>query len=64
MKTKQSINSNFINPLDKTLATDKKRKSLRPMRSMVAVRSLKPSTPVATLTVVRAEDSTPDREQK
>ena len=35
----------------------KPKKSLRPMRSMVAVRSLKPKTGVATLTLVRSEMS-------
>lgn len=33
----------------------KPKKSLRPMRSMVAVRSLKPKTSVATLSTVRIE---------
>lgn len=34
---------------DKALGTRKKPKSLRPMRSMVALRSLKPKTVVATM---------------
>lgn len=47
MKTKQQIDSKLI-PLDR-IETKTKPKSLRPMRSMVAVRSLKPKTGVATL---------------
>jgi hypothetical protein len=47
MKTKETVESKFV-PLEK-LTTKKKPKSLRPMRSMVAVRSLKPKTAVASL---------------
>lgn len=47
MKTKEIIDTKIIS-LDK-LNTKSKPKSLRPMRSMVAVRSLKPKTQVATL---------------
>ncbi len=52
MKTKETVDSKFL-PLEK-LNTKKKPKSLRPMRSMVAVRSLKPRTGVATM-VARTE---------
>ena len=45
MKTKDTVDSKFL-PLEK-LAAKKKSKSFRPMRSMVAVRSLKPRTGVA-----------------
>lgn len=45
MKTKETIDSKAIS-LEK-LNTKTKPKSLRPMRSMVAVRSLKPKTAVA-----------------
>ena len=49
MKTKEIIDTKIIS-LDK-LNTKSKPKSLRPMRSLVAVRSLKPKTHVAALTV-------------
>ncbi|MFP5385260.1 MAG: hypothetical protein ACLGHN_04230 [Bacteriovoracia bacterium] len=49
MKTKEVIDPKFVS-LEK-LNQKSKPKSLRPMRSMVAVRSLKPRTNVATLTV-------------
>lgn len=45
MKTKESIDPRNLS-LEKLTKT--KRKSLRPMRSMVAVRSLKPKTGVVT----------------
>jgi hypothetical protein len=45
MKTKETLEPNFV-ALEK-LNPQKKPKSLRPMRSMVAVRSLKPRTNVA-----------------
>jgi len=46
MKTKTNVSPKFIN-LEKTLKADPtKPKSFRPMRSMVAVRSLKPKTHV------------------
>lgn len=45
MKTKENIDSKSLR-LEKPLQTPKPR-SLRPMRSMVAVRSLKPRTQVA-----------------
>ncbi|HXH29803.1 MAG TPA: hypothetical protein VNJ01_03215 [Bacteriovoracaceae bacterium] len=51
MKNKVT-NSEVLN-LDKTIAPEKKVKSLRPMRSMVAVRSFKPRTAVAAMTMVR-----------
>lgn len=47
MKTKETIESKHVH-LDK-LNVATKPKSLRPMRSMVAVRSLKPRTVVASL---------------
>lgn len=47
MKTKTTVDPKFLSP--EKLTTKKKPKSLRPMRSMVAVRSLKPKAVVATL---------------
>jgi hypothetical protein len=47
MKTEKNLESKIPAPL----APKKKPKSLRPMRSMVAVRSLKPTTAVATMIV-------------
>jgi hypothetical protein len=44
MKTKTTVDAKFLS-LEKLTKT--KQKSLRPMRSMVAVRSLKPKTIVA-----------------
>ena len=52
MKTKENVDTRILN-LDK-LNTKTKPKSLRPMRSMVAVRSCKPQTTVATM-VVKSE---------
>ena len=49
MKTKETIDPKFISV--EKLTPKSKPKSLRPMRSMVAVRSLKPRTNVANLTV-------------
>ena len=49
MKTKTTLPNST--PAEKALGTRKKPKSLRPMRSMMAVRSLKPKTVVATLKV-------------
>lgn len=46
MKTKETINVTKPTLEDKALANTKP-KSLRPMRSMIAVRSLKPRTTVA-----------------
>ncbi|WP_408097060.1 hypothetical protein ACJVC5_18660 [Peredibacter sp. HCB2-198] len=53
MKTKENVPTHFVN-LDK-LNPKSKPKSLRPMRSMVAVRSLKPKTGVATM-IVKPEE--------
>jgi hypothetical protein len=55
MKTKETLDPKFL-PVEK-LNTKSKPKSLRPMRSMIAVRSLKPRTGVATL-AVRNEEMT------
>lgn len=52
MKTKENVDPKFL-PLEK-LNNKTKPKSLRPMRSMVSVRSLKPKTGVAIL--VRNEE--------
>lgn len=49
MKTKENVDSKFLG-LEK-LTTKTKPKSLRPMRSMVAVRSCKPKTNVAAMTM-------------
>ena len=46
MKQKSTVTTKHT-ALERTLGTRKKPKSLRPMRSMVAVRSLKPKTVVA-----------------
>lgn len=54
MKTKETLpDKNFT--LEKT-TTKTKIKSLRPMRSMVAVRSFKPKTTVANLVLNKAEE--------
>ena len=45
MKTKSTVTKNTN--AEKALGTRKKPKSLRPMRSMMAVRSLKPKTVAA-----------------
>lgn len=45
MKSKSTVTKTFTT--EKIIGTRKKPKSLRPMRSMVAVRSLKPKTVVA-----------------
>lgn len=55
MKTKETVDPKFL-PVEK-LNPKTKPKSLRPMRSMVAVRSLKPKTNVATL-VMKEEEMT------
>lgn len=49
MKTKETIDSKTFSP--EQIKPKAKTKSLRPMRSMVAVRSLKPRTGVASLIV-------------
>lgn len=49
MKTKETIDSKTFSP--EQIKAKAKAKSLRPMRSMVAVRSLKPKTAVANLLV-------------
>lgn len=48
MKTKETVDAKLLSP--EKLKT-KPKQSLRPMRSMVAVRSLKPKTTVATMTM-------------
>lgn len=55
MKTKEIIDSKFQN--EERLNPKAKPKSLRPMRSMVAVRSLKPRTQAATMMKSEAEAS-------
>lgn len=54
MKTKETIVTPNFENLDK-LNVKSKPKSLRPMRSMMAVRSLKPKTGVATM-IVKPEE--------
>jgi hypothetical protein len=49
MKTKETVDPKFL-PVDK-LNVKSKPKSLRPMRSLVAVRSLKPRTGVANVLI-------------
>lgn len=51
MKTKENTEQKNLT-FDKNI-TDSKPKSLRPVRSMVAVRSLKPKTAVANLNLSR-----------
>lgn len=46
MKTKENVIAKIISPAQ---SPKSKPRSLRPMRSMVAVRSLKPKTVVATM---------------
>lgn len=53
MKTKETVETKT--PALEKLNTKSKLRSLRPMRSMVAVRSFKPKTGVATM-VVKAEE--------
>jgi hypothetical protein len=53
MKTKETVTPQFVNL--ENVNPKAKLKSLRPMRSMVAVRSLKPKTGVATM-VVKSEE--------
>lgn len=55
MKTKETVDTKFPS-LEKMNSKAKPKQSLRPMRSMVAVRSLKPKT-VATM-IVKAEELT------
>jgi len=50
MKTKSAVPTK-TSLAEKALGTRKKPKSLRPMRSMMAVRSLKPKTVVAAMKV-------------
>lgn len=58
MKTKHQVDTKLAN-LEK-VTNQSKPKSLRPMRSMVAVRSLKPKTTVAHM-AARPEESTLER---
>ena len=53
MKTKESVETKT--PALEKLNTKQKPRSLRPMRSMVAVRSFKPKTAVANM-VVKGEE--------
>jgi hypothetical protein len=53
MKTKETVETKT--PALEKLNTKSKPRSLRPMRSMVAVRSFKPKTGVATM-VVKGEE--------
>jgi hypothetical protein len=54
MKTRENVDSK--NVAQGPLKVKAKAKSLRPMRSMVAVRSLKPKTSVATM-VLKSEEA-------
>ena len=56
MKTKENLDQKFIRP-EKQPHIDKPR-SLRPNRSMVAVRSLKPRTVVANMQLKAEENRT------
>lgn len=57
MKTKETVDSKTFSP--EKINAKTKAKSLRPMRSMVAVRSLKPKTNVATLLKVEEVQERP-----
>jgi len=59
MKTKETIASKLLS-LEKLATPQAKQKSLRPMRSMVALRSFKPRTAVAEL-VARPQEKTEAR---
>lgn len=54
MKTKKTIETPHV-VLDKTLQ-EKKTKSLRPMRSLMAVRSLRPKTTVAVMNLQKTQE--------
>ena len=57
MKNKTEVESKTLN-FDRAAAVKAKAKqSLRPMRSMMAVRSLKPKTGVASLTLMKTEET-------
>jgi hypothetical protein len=56
MKTKETLEQKFLRP-EKNPHVDKP-KSLRPIRSMVAVRSLKPKRQVANMTLRTEENRT------
>lgn len=55
MKTKENLETKNVVP-EKALP-EQKPKSLRPMRSMVAVRSLKPRTTVAQMNLGKAQEN-------
>lgn len=55
MKTRENVESRIV--AQGPLKVKAKAKSLRPMRSMVAVRSLKPRTAVATMNLKSEEVS-------
>ncbi len=56
MKTKETLEPKNPTVLDKALP-EQKPKSLRPMRSMMSVRSLKPRTTVATMNLNKAQET-------
>lgn len=57
MKNKTEVESKTLN-FDRAAAVKAKAKqSLRPMRSMMAVRSLKPKTGVASLVLMKTEET-------
>lgn len=55
MKTKETFEPKSLN-IESTLTTKAKSKSLRPMRSLMATRSLKPRTMVANMILKNDED--------
>lgn len=57
MKNKELVNTKQLT-LDEKVLTQNKPKSLRPMRSMVAVRSLKPRTTVAQVNLSKSNTET------
>jgi hypothetical protein len=56
MKNKTEVESKTLN-FDKVVVRMRPKQSLRPTRSLVAVRSLKPKTAVATLKLMKNDES-------
>ena len=56
MKNKTEVESKTLH-FDKAVIRMRPKQSLRPTRSLVAVRSLKPKTAVATLMLMKNDDS-------
>ena len=56
MKNKTEVESKTLN-FEKALVRIRPKQSLRPTRSLMAVRSLKPKTGVASLTLMKNDDT-------